>query len=711
MNQRKHLVSRALAVGLAALATLGFGPAALAQDQQAGQQAQPAAEKQGEGSLTPAGYTEIVISAPRMDVPYKAAPGAATVVGQEVLQELPRDVSAAESLRLVPGVSVDDQLNSEKVHLSIRGIGILSEYGIRGIQVMLDGVPLNDPSGFAPDLYDVDWANVERVEVIRGPSGAFYGGGSSGGVINIITKGGRTDYASSGLGLWGGSYEFVKGLGEASGSTKTLDWRIFGSRATSHNYREHSAFDSTNLDGKLHWAPTSTFQLDAILMGTSYFQENPEGLPWDVAESDPRAANPDSDKFNEFQQTRRLTAAVSGSLATRPNQNLDFSLYGRWWTYKEAFPSAIQKNDISNPGATLNYTFHLGSGTIKNHLMFGADASWQSIDQTKNPNMGGAIPGPNLLADQTVNQDGMGLYAMDRIEFGPDWSAFLNVRYDDIHNKLTDHLDLGGVSLSGSRTFSKTTGRVGVQWNPTADVGLYATWGQGFLPPATQELIANPLHQGGFNQLITPATSSGEELGVRGRVDDVFTYDVAGFYLHTYDDFERYRVTSRPLETFYRNAGDSRRYGLETAFGWFPVKGLAVRGTYTYNHFTYTDYYTYVQQADYSGNWMPNSPKNQGYLDVAYTTDSGWTFDASGKFVSMWYVDASNVPTAPGYNLMNLQALYRHDFGKVRAEFQFSIQNLFDKQYIAFTEPDPDGNSYQPAAGRQIFFGVHLWFK
>jgi len=671
----------------------------------------PPPDTMAQGSMTPAGYTDILVTAPRMEVPYKEAPGATTVVGQEVLQEMPQTVSAAEALNLVPGVSVDNQLNSEKVHLSIRGIGILSERGIRGIQVLLDGIPLNDPSGFAPDLYDVDWANVERVEVIRGPSGAFYGGGSSGGVINIITKSGRTDGDRGDIGLTAGSYSFLKGLAEVSGATSSTDWRVYGSRTLSNGYRDHSAFGATNIAGKLRWAPTADFQLNAVLLGTSYFQENPEGLPWEVAKQDPTAANPDSTKFNEFQRTRRVTAGLSGTWATTKSQDLSFSVYGRWATYEEAFPSAVQKNDISNPGATLQYAFHFGDGTVKNHLMFGADSAWQTIDQVKHPNLGGAQQGPAYLANQQLKQDGVGIYAMDRIEFGPRWGAFLNIRYDDIHNSLYDHLKLGGVDLGGSRTFNKTTGRVGVQWNPTPDLGLYATWGQGFLPPATEELIANPVRQGGFNQLITPADSTGEELGARGRVGDVFTYDVAGFYLDTNNDFERYRVSSRPLETFYGNAGDSRRYGLETSFGWFPVKGLAIRGAYTYNHFTYANYHSLNTFEDYSGNTMPNSPKNQGYLDVAYTTESGWIFGASGKFMSMWYVDASNVPTAPGYNLMNLQATYRWAGTKVRTELQISLQNVFDKHYMAFTEPDPDGNSYQPAAGRQVFFGVHLWFK
>ncbi len=56
----------------------------------------------------------------------------------------------------MPGVKVDNQADGERVHLSIRGQGILTETGIRRIKVVLDGLPLNDPTGFAPDLFDVD---------------------------------------------------------------------------------------------------------------------------------------------------------------------------------------------------------------------------------------------------------------------------------------------------------------------------------------------------------------------------------------------------------------------------------------------------------------------------------------------------------------------------------------------------------------------------
>ena len=80
-----------------------------------------------------------------------------------------------------------------------------------------------------------------------------------------------------------------------------------------------------------------------------------------------------------------------------------------------------------------------------------------------------------------------------------------------------------------------------MSWNPRADAGLYASWGQGFLPPATEELANNPDGMGGFNTHLVPATSQGEEVGVRGGSRGV-SYDVALFHLTTNHDFGRYRV-------------------------------------------------------------------------------------------------------------------------------------------------------------------------
>ena len=115
---------------------------------------------------------DVVVTAPRMDIPLKDNPAATTVVTSETLKSMPRGVGAEETLNLVPGVKVDNQADGERVHVSIRGQGLLTERGVRGIKVLLDGLPLNDPTGLAPDLFDVDWQAVQRLEVLRGPARA-----------------------------------------------------------------------------------------------------------------------------------------------------------------------------------------------------------------------------------------------------------------------------------------------------------------------------------------------------------------------------------------------------------------------------------------------------------------------------------------------------------------------------------------------------------
>jgi len=131
---------------------------------------------------------EVTVTANRIPLPLLNNPGSISLVEGEMLSAMPKSIGAEEALRLVPGIRIDNQHNGERVHVSIRGQGILTERGLRGIGAIIDGIPLNDPSGFAPDLYDVDWATVKTVEVLRGSAAGLYGGSAAAGVLNITTN-------------------------------------------------------------------------------------------------------------------------------------------------------------------------------------------------------------------------------------------------------------------------------------------------------------------------------------------------------------------------------------------------------------------------------------------------------------------------------------------------------------------------------------------
>jgi iron complex outermembrane receptor protein len=667
-----------------------------------------AAAQPGRGSTPAPVAAEVVVTAPRMEVPLADNPAATTVVNERTLERTAsRTIAADEALALVPGVKVDNQADGERVHISIRGQGILTESGIRGIKVLLDGLPLNDPTGFAPDLFDVDWATVDRVEVFRGPASSLYGGGASGGIINITTRDGGPDPVSGDAFATAGSYGFWKGLTEAGGTNGALNYRVSASHNEGDGYRVHTAFRATNLYGKFRLDLSPRTRLHVIVAGTDFFNQNAEGLNLTWLAENRRQANPDALTYNEYQRTRRGTVGVFGVTQLGSASDLTYSLYYRDTRWVESVPSSVDHSTSSSPGAFVQYTTAVSQGSWTHHLSFGTDLDWQTIDEFQRPNLGGAVESPEILSDQTITQSGYGVYALDRIELTPTWGAMLSARRDWIDNELDDHLKAGGIDLSGSRDFSRSTGRVGVTWNPTRDFGMYASWGQGFLPPSTEELSNNPDGFGGFNRHLVPATSNGEEVGARGSLGTTLAYDVAVFHLDTENDFGRYRVASRPLETFYQNAGTSRRWGVETSVAWRPIDRLSVRLAYTWSDFTYGRVQT-VDGGSYRGTRLPNAPANQAYLDVEVRPYGNLVLGAGAEMQSRAYVDQSNATWISGYTLVNLRAAYRWTGVARGAEVFVNVSNAGNVEYIAFTEPDPDGNSYQPGPTRQVFAGVRL---
>jgi iron complex outermembrane receptor protein len=678
-----------------------------------------AKEKEKETTL-PKPHFEITVTAPRVEIPLKQNPAATTVVETPILQTMPRTIGLDEAMKLVPGVKVDNQVDGERVHISIRGEGILTERGTRGIEALVDGIPLNDPSGYVDDFYDIDWATVRRIEVLRGAAAALYGSGSEGGILNILTRDGGPDPVSGDVELTRGSFGLKKGLGEIGGTTGIMNYDITGSMLSGDGYRQQSAYSADNARGKFTFTLNPRVKITAIVGYTNYFEQNPEGLSLDEISPDPdvlrRLANPDALTYNEYYKTQRGYGGVTGMIGLARNLDLAVTAYYRHTKYTESDPDAVDHRDIDNPGFTLQINHKAGEGWFKNHLSAGADLSWQAFDEFKHPNLGDAEEGPELLANQRVSQTGAGVFVLDRVELGPYWGVSGMVRYDRVTDKLADYLQADGVNLSSNVAYERASGRLGVTWNPLADFGLYASWGTGFLPPGTEELIENPYSFGGFNTHLVAATSTGEEVGARGSITQGLIYDVAFFHLDTENDFGRYRMASRPLETFYGNVGPTRRYGLETSLTWFPIEPLALRLSYTYSHFKYRTVETLAGET-FNGTWLPNIPQHQLYADAEYHITKGLVVGAALEYMSSWYVDSTNEILPDGYGRTNSYALvnvrlgYKFLFRGMPMEILLSGHNIFSAFYYGFTEPDPDGYSYFPAPTAEWSLTLRLGFN
>src|SRR3954466_2643757 len=156
-----------------------------------------------------------------------------------------RHLSLDEALWLIPGLSVSNRNNpSQDPRISIRGFGARSAFGVRGIRVLRDGIPLTLPDGQTPVDY-LDLESVGRVEVMRGSASSLYGN-AGGGVVDLRTSAPAPVPVSAAARYWKGSYDNRRLVAKASGTANGLGYQGNVAHTESDGYRDYSRQRTTN---------------------------------------------------------------------------------------------------------------------------------------------------------------------------------------------------------------------------------------------------------------------------------------------------------------------------------------------------------------------------------------------------------------------------------------------------------------------------------
>src|SRR6185503_10231686 len=191
---------------------------------------------------------EIVVTATVLERTLGRTPAAVSVIGEDDIQLGRQQLGLDEALSRVPGVLMQDRYNfAQDLRVSIRGFGARAQFGIRGIKVLVDGIPETLPDGQG-SVDSIDLGATSQIEVIRGPSSSLYGN-ASGGVISLISEGGRADpYAQ--LRVSSGRYGFQKTQFKAGGETDRLNYLVSLSDQSIDGYRAQSAYENKLLTGR-----------------------------------------------------------------------------------------------------------------------------------------------------------------------------------------------------------------------------------------------------------------------------------------------------------------------------------------------------------------------------------------------------------------------------------------------------------------------------
>src|SRR5256885_3718379 len=223
---------------------------------------------------------------PILDLPFSV-----TVQTPDSQRPGQRHLSLDETLLLIPGLTVSNRNNpSQDPRISIRGFGARSAFGVRGIRILRDGIPLTVPDGQAPVDY-LDLESVGRVEVMGGSASSLYGN-AGGGVVDLRTSEPQPVPVSGAVRLWSGAFDSRRLVAKTSGSADGFGYQGNVVRTQSDGYRDYSRQRTTNGFGRLSYDnDDGSYAFEWLGVNTPVAQ-SPGALTRAQFEANPQLADP-----------------------------------------------------------------------------------------------------------------------------------------------------------------------------------------------------------------------------------------------------------------------------------------------------------------------------------------------------------------------------------------------------------------------------------
>jgi iron complex outermembrane receptor protein len=639
-------------------------------------------------------------------------PYAVTITTPDSLAAL-RRLGVDELLFAVPGVSLANRQNpTQDPRVSIRGFGARSAFGVRGVRVLQDGVPVTLPDGQTPvDVLDLQGA--DRVDVVRGSASSLYGN-AAGGVIDVRSAPPALVPLAPYMRVIGGSESPIIGVLGASGTLNDLGYSGTVSQVSGEGYRRYSDQRATHAAARLSLTPPSAanaFTLAARFLDVP-LAENPGALTKAQFDTAPRMADPFSVRKQAGKVVRQGDLALTWARTLGQRGTLDATVFGSGRTFANPLTFATIDVDRRSGGASLRASDLAIAGAHALRLSAGADLQWQHDDRREHENCvdvtlvsadcpSGANLRGNLTKDQLETVTSVGPFVRGELALAPSLLLSAGVRADAVRFRVDDHLvNANDPNDSGSRTLHAVSPSAGIVWRASPLSSLYASVSSSFETPTTTELGNKPDGSSGINPDLQPQRTLTLEVGTKGVLPSFgIRWDAALFQARAQHELVPFDIPGGQGRRYFRNAGRTLRRG-----GELGVQGdagpLSLQASYTYSRFRYQDYT--VGGTSYAGNRIPGVPVHAlaaeaglhaGVLTVSATADA-----ASGMMVN----DANSTET-PGRLILGVGVAGHLRAAGAELSPMVAVQNLGDVHYVGSVNVNANGGKYyEPAPGRAL---------
>jgi iron complex outermembrane receptor protein len=659
---------------------------------------------------------DVVVSASRGEQRRFDAPAAIDSVQVDPMRTAGPLVNLSELTSGMPGIVVRERQNyAQDLQIAVRGFGTRSTFGVRGVRLLVDGIPATMPDGQG-QAATASLASASRVEVLRGPLAQLYGN-AAGGVVQVFTRDppqGREASVSLGFGSDGQRQTGVS-LG---GGNEALGGLIDVSRYETDGYRDHSAARRTQINAKLVAKPSGDTKITGIFNSFNQpLAQDPLGLTRAQLEQNPRQAVAAAEQFDTRKriEQHQLGAVLEQQLSD--DDTLQARVYGgkRLLNQTLAFSGAAPTSaggvvdlDRTYAGAGVSWTHRMTVNGLPLSWTAGVEADTMREQRRGYVNQNGVSGALRRdEADRASNLDG---FAQVDWTVHPQWRVIGGMRVSRVRFDIDDrYVTAASPNDSGKVDYRNASPVLGLVWQANDALNVYANLGRGFETPTLAEMA---YRRGGTgpNLDLQPARSRQAEIGVKWR-GGWHAVEAALFEARSRDEIVP--LGSDGGRTLYQNVDGVRRRGAELAWRVAdPAQRVGLRLAYTWLDATFTQPFANAQgQTVPAGNRLPGTARHGLSADVEYRPLAPLTLGLEWRGESRAYADDRNTAPAPGYGVLNLRALYAFRLGPARFSAWGRVDNLLDRRYAgSLIVNDTNQRFFEPAPGRRFMVGLRSAF-
>lgn len=624
-------------------------------------------------------------------------------------------IDSGELLQGLPGVQADSRSNyAQDTRVTLRGFGARSAFGVRGIDLQLDGVPLATPDGQG-QLSSVPVDEVTRVRVLRGPLASLYGNGA-GGVVLFETAAPEDNRLSAKL---------LAGEGDRRRQALAGEWRegnwgarVQASRFESDGERPHAEAERRNAGARLyHLAESGIEAIVRVDISDDPLLQDPLGLSPERWREDPTAGNERAFTFDSRKKIRHRQASIT--LRQTQNENRwETALWrgqrevNQWLPFGgEAITSSGAVIDLTRDFAGLRASYTRDLTLVDSPLEASVGLSLEQMEDRRRGYVNNNGVTGDLRRNELGEVDSRDLFTILTWQPSNRWSVTGGARYSDLTFAVDDDFIVpaqngqpANPDDSGGREDDFVSTALGATYDLSPRWQLFASVGRGHETPTLTEMAYR--NEGtGLNTGLSPAETDQRDIGVRFGPTVSPLMELTVFQIDSSD--ELVVDQSEGGRTTYRNAAATERWGLE-AFGALALApGWWARYSLSYLDATYS-------AGQWSGNQLPGIADSNLYGQLRWQPwlDSRLGLALVGRYRSEVATADDNETWAPSAVTWDLSADSERAYGNWLVSGWVKLENVTDEQYVgAVIVNQGNGRSFEPAPGRQVSVGLNVDYQ